>query len=138
MLRTHGIPARVVNGFLPGEYNEAADAYTVRQSDAHSWVEVYFPESRSWVTFDPTPAAGRTEPVSTGIAAQLGKYAAALELFGFNTSLVTTSRNSVHWRTYLNNQLFEFRRALADDAGGRAPYCGGSQPYLHSSVLLSV
>src|SRR5687768_17950829 len=39
MLRTHGIPARVVNGFLPGEYNDAADVYTVRQSDAHSWVE---------------------------------------------------------------------------------------------------
>src|SRR6185503_2814628 len=49
MLRTRGVAARVVNGFLPGEYNEAADAYTVRQSDAHSWVEVYFPETRSWV-----------------------------------------------------------------------------------------
>ncbi len=60
MLRTRGIAARVVNGFLPGEYNEAAGAYTVRQSDAHSWVEVYFPETRSWVTFDPTPSAGRS------------------------------------------------------------------------------
>ena len=66
MLRTQGIAARVVNGFLPGEYNEAAGAYTVRQSDAHSWVEVYFPETNSWVTFDPTPAAGRTEPQSPG------------------------------------------------------------------------
>jgi transglutaminase-like putative cysteine protease len=61
MLRTRGIPSRVVNGFLPGEYNDAADAYTVRQSDAHSWVEVYFPESHSWITFDPTPMAGRTD-----------------------------------------------------------------------------
>ena len=59
MLRTRGIAARVVNGFLPGEYNDAAAAYTVRQSDAHSWVEVYFPESQTWVTFDPTPAAGK-------------------------------------------------------------------------------
>jgi hypothetical protein len=83
MLRTRGIAARVVNGFLPGEYNDAAAAYTVRQSDAHSWVEVYFPESQTWVTFDPTPAAGKAEPVSTGIAAQLGKYAEALELFWF-------------------------------------------------------
>ncbi|HMJ24613.1 MAG TPA: DUF3488 and transglutaminase-like domain-containing protein, partial [Pyrinomonadaceae bacterium] len=39
MLRTRGIASRVVNGFLPGEYNEASGAYTVRQSDAHSWVE---------------------------------------------------------------------------------------------------
>ena len=83
MLRTRGIAARVVNGFLPGEYNDAAAAYTVRQSDAHSWVEVYFPESQTWVTFDPTPAAGKAEPVSAGIAAQLGKYAEALELFWF-------------------------------------------------------
>src|SRR5439155_6002157 len=37
MVRTQGIASRVVNGFLPGEYNEAAGAYTVRQSDAHSW-----------------------------------------------------------------------------------------------------
>src|SRR6266850_7683180 len=37
ILRTRGIASRVVNGFLPGEYNEASGAYTVRQSDAHSW-----------------------------------------------------------------------------------------------------
>jgi len=83
LLRTHGIAARVVNGFLPGEYNEASGAYTVRQSDAHSWVEVYFPETRSWVTFDPTPSAGRVEPVRTGLTAQLQKYAEAFELLWF-------------------------------------------------------
>src|SRR5206468_633256 len=32
-----------VNGFLPGEYNDLAGDYIVRASDAHSWVEVYFP-----------------------------------------------------------------------------------------------
>src|SRR5260370_38608678 len=53
MLRTRGIATRLVNGFLPGEYNEAAGAYTVRQSHAPSWVEVYFPESHSGITFNP-------------------------------------------------------------------------------------
>ena len=43
MLRSRRVPARLVNGFQMGEYNEAADVYTVRQSDAHSWVEAYFP-----------------------------------------------------------------------------------------------
>jgi hypothetical protein len=47
MLRTQGVAARVVNGFQMGEYNDAADAYTVTQRDAHSWVEVYFPETDS-------------------------------------------------------------------------------------------
>ena len=59
MLRTQGIPARVVNGFQRGEYNNAAGVYTVTQREAHSWVEVYFQETNSWVTFDPTPVAGR-------------------------------------------------------------------------------
>ncbi|MEJ7709740.1 MAG: transglutaminase-like domain-containing protein [Pyrinomonadaceae bacterium] len=40
LLRTRGTAARVVNGFQMGEYNDAADAYTVRQLNAHSWVEV--------------------------------------------------------------------------------------------------
>ncbi|HEY6230051.1 MAG TPA: DUF3488 and transglutaminase-like domain-containing protein, partial [Pyrinomonadaceae bacterium] len=83
MLRTHKIAARVVNGFLPGEYNEAAGAYTVRQSDAHSWVEVYFPQTNSWVTFDPTPPAGRRSRERSGLAGALSKYSEALELVWF-------------------------------------------------------
>jgi protein-glutamine gamma-glutamyltransferase len=62
MLRTLGIPAREVNGFLPGEYNDLAGDYIVRASDAHSWVEVYFPGD-GWVTFDPTPSAAESNSV---------------------------------------------------------------------------
>ncbi|MBI1738602.1 MAG: DUF3488 domain-containing protein, partial [Acidobacteria bacterium] len=54
MLRALDVPARYVNGFLPGEYNDFGEDYIVRGSDAHSWVEVYFPEF-GWITFDPTP-----------------------------------------------------------------------------------
>lgn len=54
MLRSLDVPARYVNGFLPGEYNDIGEDYIVRGSDAHSWVEVYFPEF-GWMTFDPTP-----------------------------------------------------------------------------------
>lgn len=112
MLRTRGIAARVVNGFLPGEYNEAAGAYTVRQSDAHSWVEVYFPESQAWITFDPTPAAGRTEPVSTGFAAQLGKYAEAFELIWFQYVVGYDKQEQRSLATSLHNHLFDYRRSL--------------------------
>lgn len=56
LLRILGIPARVVNGFARGRWNEYGHFFTVRQSDAHSWVEVYFP-SYGWITFDPTPGA---------------------------------------------------------------------------------
>lgn len=54
MLRQIGIPARLVNGFRAGEYNPFGDSFTVRQYDAHSWVEAWF-EPYGWVEFDPTP-----------------------------------------------------------------------------------
>ncbi len=75
MLRTLGIPSREVNGFLPGEYNDLAGDYIVRASDAHSWVEVYFP-GNGWVTFDPTPAA--TEEF--GFFSRFGQYLDWMEL----------------------------------------------------------
>jgi protein-glutamine gamma-glutamyltransferase len=56
LLRTLGVPSREVNGFLPGEYNDIAGDYIVRASDAHSWVEVYFP-GNGWQVFDPTPSS---------------------------------------------------------------------------------
>lgn len=116
MLRTRDIPARVVNGFLPGEFNDAAGAYTVRQSDAHSWVEVYFPEKQAWVTFDPTPAAGRTEPVSVGLAARLGKYAEALELIWFQYVVGYDKQEQRSLVASFQNQLFEYRRLLGQIA----------------------
>lgn len=51
--RAAGIPARVVVGYQGGEWN-AQEAYlTVRQFDAHAWVEVWFDE-QGWQRFDPT------------------------------------------------------------------------------------
>jgi len=55
MLRTLGIPARIVNGFRTGEFNDVTSEYLVRASNAHSWVEAYFP-GYGWASFDPTPA----------------------------------------------------------------------------------
>jgi len=57
MLRSIGIPARLVTGFLATEWNQFGGYFTVRQRDAHAWVEVYFPQA-GWTTFDPTPATG--------------------------------------------------------------------------------
>ncbi len=61
LLRSVGIHARNVNGFLGGQWSEFGNYLVVTQNDAHSWVEVWFPEY-GWVTFDPTPAGvGSTE-----------------------------------------------------------------------------
>lgn len=114
MLRTRGVAARVVNGFLPGEYNETAGAFTVRQSDAHSWVEVYFPETNSWVTFDPTPPAGRTEPVRTGLAAQLHKFAEALELVWFQYVVGYDKQEQRSLATSIQHRVSDLGRFMAD------------------------
>jgi transglutaminase-like putative cysteine protease len=113
MLRTRGIASRVVNGFLPGEYNEAAEAYTVRQSDAHSWVEAYFPQTRSWITFDPTPPAGRTARARTGLAGQLSKYSEALELMWFQYVVGYDKQEQHSLAASLRNGLRDFRHGSA-------------------------
>ncbi len=56
MLRTIGIPARLVNGFQSGTWNSLSNLYVIRASDAHSWVEAFLPNV-GWTTFDPTPSA---------------------------------------------------------------------------------
>ncbi len=55
MLRSQGVPSRVVIGYATGEYDFSRRAYRVPLSAAHAWVEVYFP-SYGWVEFEPTPA----------------------------------------------------------------------------------
>ncbi len=83
MLRTQGIATRIVNGFQQGEYNETADVFVVKQKDAHSWVEVYFPRENVWIPFDPTPSAGRFDDstATSGIIGKFNSYLVALDTF---------------------------------------------------------
>ena len=53
MLRHRGIPARYVQGFLPGE-REGGASHVVRAAAAHAWVEAWF-DAVGWIRFDPTP-----------------------------------------------------------------------------------
>lgn len=54
MLRSIGIPVRLVNGYGPGSYDDRLGRYVVKESDAHTWVEAYFP-GYGWIPFEPTP-----------------------------------------------------------------------------------
>ena len=54
MLRSIGIPARLVAGFGSGEFNPFTGLYIVRNTDAYTMAEVYFPE-HGWFAFDPIP-----------------------------------------------------------------------------------
>ena len=94
MLRTQGIPTRLVTGYIPGERDSVTGAFEVRASDAHAWVEVWFPES-GWQAFDPTAgvplsaaAAGGTvgEELVSGLSSAVedhgARFLAAIALVG--------------------------------------------------------
>ncbi len=67
LARSVGIPARLVVGYVGGTYDPAQAAYTVREANAHSWVEVYFPQI-GWVEFEPTTSEPGFQRVGTGAA----------------------------------------------------------------------
>ncbi|HLM02676.1 MAG TPA: transglutaminaseTgpA domain-containing protein, partial [Pyrinomonadaceae bacterium] len=136
MLRTQGIAARVVNGFQTGEYNETADIYVVRQREAHSWVEVYFPQENAWITFDPTPADGRFgDENQAGIIGSFNQYLEALETFWIQyvvsydnqeqKSLMRSVRSSIQdyqieaatWANLLQMRLAEWWKEVRGDKG---------------------
>lgn len=101
MLRILGIPSRVVNGFRTGEFNDLTSQYVVRASNAHSWVEAYFP-GHGWVDFDPTPGASIAAP--TGWS-RISMYADAMASF---------------WREWIVNYDVVHQQALAVSAGSRS------------------
>jgi hypothetical protein len=95
MLRTLGIPSRVVTGFLSGIYNPMTDWQVVRASDAHTWVEAWIP-ARGWTTFDPTPPDPAASP--DGLWSQVTLFFDAADQF---------------WRDWVVGYDFEHQVALA-------------------------
>lgn len=82
LMRVAGIPARIVTGYMGGEFNPYDDTLTVRQYDAHAWSEVWFPDE-GWVRIDPT-AAVAPERVNEGSDSVLESQASFLENEGFS------------------------------------------------------
>ena len=101
MLRSIGIPARIVNGFRNGELNDLTGSYIIRARDAHSWVEVYIP-TVGWASFDPTPA----DPVGTvNTFSRMRLYLDAAQEF---------------WREWVINYDFGHQRELTVTTVGKA------------------
>ena len=95
MLRTQGVPARLATGYLPGTRDRIAGVFEVRASDAHAWVEVWFPES-GWQAFDPTasvPLSADAEIGSLGadLAAGAGRYVERNAVWLFVAMLVAAA-----------------------------------------------
>lgn len=78
LLRYAGVPARLVTGFLAGEWNQYGRFYDIRQSEAHAWVEAYVP-GQGWVTLDPTPPQGLLSLRTEALTRKLEKWFDALQ-----------------------------------------------------------
>jgi transglutaminase-like putative cysteine protease len=78
MLRTLGIPSRLVTGFQSGVWNPFSELWVVRASDAHTWVEAWL-HGRGWTTFDPTPPD--PNPPALSLLSKLALWADAAETF---------------------------------------------------------
>ncbi len=89
LMRSAGLPARVVTGYQGGEFNAFGNYYIVRQSDAHAWAEVWL-AGRGWVRVDPT-AAIAPERVEKNLASSLQD----------NTALPFMARNPPRWLSEL-------------------------------------
>ncbi len=114
MLRSLGIPARAASGYAEGIYSEEDRFYSVREVDAHTWVEVYFP-TYGWIEFEPTagenslirPSGQETNP--------------GAEDFPGSTNAANQSPSSEELLDDLNNQPFleeNFNDFAGMDGGG--------------------
>lgn len=106
MLRSIGIPARMVNGFKGGDYNSVAGLTTVRQKHAHSWVEVLVePQAPAdhrafWATFDPTPADQRNESVAR-VGGMIGNFRQVTDLIRYIWIFYVVGFNSERQERFL-------------------------------------
>jgi transglutaminase-like putative cysteine protease len=78
LMRLAGVPARVVVGYLGGEFNEMGHFYLVRQSDTHAWCEVWLPDT-GWTRVDPTSVVA-PERINFGFESFLERNAGAGEM----------------------------------------------------------
>jgi transglutaminase-like putative cysteine protease len=111
MLRSLGVPSRVVAGYAPGLRNPFTGLFQVRASDAHLWTEVWFP-GIGWQSFDPTAAvppagAASSSPAGTGLgaylAAELAGVPAWLEILlgvaaGLSVAALAARRIVLAWK----------------------------------------
>ena len=120
LMRAAGVPARVVTGYMGGELNEIGDYLLVRQSDAHAWAEVWFPE-RGWVRVDPTAAVAPTR-IESGIQQALSDLddlpllIRADARFLRNAALVWDSLNN-RWNDWVLGYGPEFQKRLFGSMG---------------------
>jgi len=114
LLRTLGIPSRMVTGFAGGEWNEYGQFYIVRQRHAHAWVEVQFNVPwQDWVSFDPAPISLADQEPDSGWLASVNRRLDALRMW---------------WNLYVVNYSQQDQRKVSDMVTSLLSRIPGSLP----------
>jgi transglutaminase-like putative cysteine protease len=124
LMRAMSIPSRIVTGYQGGQANRIDNFWTVRQSDAHAWTEVFL-EGRGWVRVDPT---GAVAPGRTGsfqrLAAPRGVFATAVEAvdpqFAVSMRAMWEAMNN-SWNQWVLNYTQSRQLNLLKDLGFASP-----------------
>jgi hypothetical protein len=117
LARSVGIPARLAVGYAEGEYDAEREVFRVRETNAHSWPELYFPRY-GWIEFEPTasetpyvrpdrldePAEEEQWPLGAGVGLPLPLQERGVlrlrefdEEFGWEITPIATRRSPVVW-----------------------------------------
>jgi protein-glutamine gamma-glutamyltransferase len=115
LLRSIDIPARLVNGFKGGDWNEIGRMYCVRQKHAHSWVEAYLGEgpagTPTWLTLDATPPSERNQSVGR-VGGFLANFRPLTDLIRYVWIFYFVGYNAVRQDRF----IYEPIRRLANEA----------------------
>lgn len=127
MLRYMNVPSRVVVGYQGGELNSSGQFWTVRQQDAHAWVE-YLNEDNQWIIFDPveaiapdriivgtaflSPSSGQTQLFKklTKAIPIVDQISGFMEIFNYRWTLFFVEYSSAN----LKREIFSFYQANED------------------------
>ncbi len=136
MLRSQGIPARMVNGYVSNEYDSSGQFYRVRHRDAHSWVEAYIPfehlpESRpfgredvdwrrgGWLRLDPTPFRSANSAPTTFVANMESWFEWVEKAWYENVVQMDGARQQEAIYDPLKSLALELKRGMIDADGWR-------------------
>lgn len=125
LMRALDIPARIVTGYQGGEMNAIDGYWTVRQSDAHAWAEVWM-EGRGWVRVDPTAAVspgriGRIERLQAPRTALGGALASMLSPSMIQSLRALWEALDNRWTQWVLNYTQDRQLDLLKDLGLQAP-----------------
>ena len=102
MMRSVGIPSRLVSGYLGAEYNEVNDYYSIYQYDAHAWVEFFIPNS-GWQRLDPTAWISPERLIGS-----LSQHTTLSEQFKSNLGISLVALSGVPGMEWLRLKLEEY------------------------------